>query len=103
MTLFASNIRIGLGPTEIVLRASLTNLVLLNCWAFLPINPGMVATEGLQAGGFLGSDFQKMFESHSALGRIGQPDDIAPAVVFLASPDADWITGETLLISGGYR
>jgi 3-oxoacyl-[acyl-carrier protein] reductase len=66
------------------------------------INPGMVATEGLQAGGFLGSDFQKMFESHSALGRIGQPDDIAPAVVFLASPDADWITGETLLISGGY-
>jgi 3-oxoacyl-[acyl-carrier protein] reductase len=66
------------------------------------INPGMVATEGLQAGGFLGSDFQKMFESNSALGRIGQPDDIAPAVVFLASPDADWITGETLLISGGY-
>jgi hypothetical protein len=35
MTLFASNIRIGLGPTGIVLRASLTNLVLLNCWAFL--------------------------------------------------------------------
>ena len=67
------------------------------------INPGMVATEGLQAGGFLGSDFQKMFESHSALGRIGQPDDIAPAVVFLASADADWITGETLLISSGYR
>ena len=66
------------------------------------INPGMVATEGVQAAGFLGSDFQKMFESHSALGRIGQPDDIAPAVVFLASPDADWITGETLLISGGY-
>ena len=66
------------------------------------INPGMVATEGVEAAGFLGSDFQKMFESHSALGRIGQPDDIAPAVVFLASPDADWITGETLLISGGY-
>ena len=35
MTLFVSNIRIGLGPTGIVLRASLTNLVLLNCWAFL--------------------------------------------------------------------
>jgi len=35
MTLFASNIRIGLVPTGIVLPASLTNLVLLNCWAFL--------------------------------------------------------------------
>jgi 3-oxoacyl-[acyl-carrier protein] reductase len=67
------------------------------------INPGMVETEGLHTGGFVGSDFQKLFEAQSALGRIGQPDDIAPAVVFLASPDASWITGETLVISGGYR
>jgi 3-oxoacyl-[acyl-carrier protein] reductase len=67
------------------------------------INPGMVETEGVREGGFLGSDFQKMFEAQSALGRIGQPGDIAPAVVFLASPDAGWITGETLIISGGYR
>lgn len=67
------------------------------------INPGMVETEGVRAGGFLESDFKKLFESKSALGRIGQPDDIAPAVVFLASPDARWITGETLMISGGYR
>jgi len=67
------------------------------------INPGMVETEGVREGGFLGSDFQKMFEAQSALGRIGQPDDIAPAVVFLASQDAGWITGETLIISGGYR
>lgn len=67
------------------------------------INPGMVETEGTVTGGFIGSKFQKMFEAQSALGRIGQPDDIAPAVVFLASPDAGWITGETLVISGGYR
>ncbi len=67
------------------------------------INPGMVETEGVREGGFLGSDFQKMFEAQSALGRIGQPDDIAPAVVFLASQDAGWITGETMIISGGYR
>jgi 3-oxoacyl-[acyl-carrier protein] reductase len=66
------------------------------------INPGMVETEGLHAAGFVGSDFQKMFESQSPLGRIGQPDDVAPAAVFLASSDARWITGETLLISGGY-
>jgi 3-oxoacyl-[acyl-carrier protein] reductase len=62
----------------------------------------MVETEGLHAGGFVGSQFQKMFESQSPLGRIGQPDDVAPAVVFLASPDARWITGETLVVSGGY-
>src|SRR6266536_5038206 len=67
------------------------------------INPGMVETEGLHAGGFVGSDFQKLFEAQSALGRIGQPDDVAPAVVFLASPNASWITGETLVVSGGYR
>jgi 3-oxoacyl-[acyl-carrier protein] reductase len=67
------------------------------------INPGMVETEGVRTGGFLESDFKKMFEAHSALGRIGQPDDIAPAVGFLASADSSWITGETLLVSGGYR
>jgi 3-oxoacyl-[acyl-carrier protein] reductase len=63
----------------------------------------MVETEGLHKAGFVGSDFQKMFESQSPLGRIGQPDDVAPAVAFLASPDARWITGETLVVSGGYR
>ncbi len=67
------------------------------------INPGMVETEGVRAAGFIESDFQKLFESQSPLGRIGQPDDIAPAAVFLASSDAGWITGETLMISGGYR
>jgi 3-oxoacyl-[acyl-carrier protein] reductase len=66
------------------------------------INPGMVEIEGLHSGGFIGSEFQKLLESRSPLGRIGQPDDVAPAVVFLASPDARWITGETLLVSGGY-
>ncbi len=34
---------------------------------------------------------------------IGQPRDIAPAAVFLASDEAAWITGETLLIAGGLR
>jgi len=67
------------------------------------INPGMVETEGLKAAGMQESDFRKMVEAQTPLGRIGQPRDVAPAVVFLASPDADWITGETLFISGGYR
>lgn len=67
------------------------------------VRPGMVETEGAQAGGFLQGDFRKQIESQTPLGRIGQPQDIASAVVFLASSDSAWITGETLLISGGYR
>lgn len=67
------------------------------------INPGMVETEGVHAAGIAESDFRKQVESQTPLGRIGQPEDIAPAVVFLASPAASWITGETLYISGGLR
>jgi hypothetical protein len=51
--------------------------------------------------GLAESDFRKHLEAQTLLGRIGQPQDIAPAAVFLASPDAAWITGETLLIAGG--
>jgi 3-oxoacyl-[acyl-carrier protein] reductase len=65
------------------------------------INPGMVETEGIQATGVIGSDYQKQIESQTPLGRIGQPQDIAPAAVFFASSDSAWITGETLHIAGG--
>jgi len=65
------------------------------------LNPGVVDTEGVRAGGFVESDFRKELEARTPLGRIGQPDDIAPAAVFLASSDAAWITGETLLVAGG--
>jgi 3-oxoacyl-[acyl-carrier protein] reductase len=70
------------------------------------INPGVVETEGLEAAGahpIHRGDFRKQYEALTPLGRIGQPEDIAPAAVFLASDDSGWITGETLYISGGYR
>ena len=67
------------------------------------ISPGMIETEGAHAGGFVGSDFQKMVETQAPLGRIGQPDDIAPTAVYLASSDSKYMTGETLLVSGGLR
>jgi len=67
------------------------------------INPGMVETEGLHGSGIAASDFRKSTEAQTPLGRIGQPDDIAPAAVFFASADSSWITGETLTISGGLR
>jgi 3-oxoacyl-[acyl-carrier protein] reductase len=67
------------------------------------INPGMVETEGTHTTGMTGGDFRKQIESQTPLGRIGQPKDIAPAAVFLASSDSSWITGETLDIAGGFR
>lgn len=67
------------------------------------INPGMVETEGFHAAGIDKSDMRKQIEATTPLGRIGQPNDIAPAVLFLASNDSAWITGETLYISGGLR
>jgi 3-oxoacyl-[acyl-carrier protein] reductase len=67
------------------------------------INPGMVDTEGVRSAGIADSDMRRQTEAQTPLGRIGQPQDIAPAAVFLASADASWITGETLYISGGMR
>jgi len=51
----------------------------------------------------IGSDFQKSAEGQTPLGRIGQPEEIATVATFLASADAGWITGETLVTAGGYR
>jgi 3-oxoacyl-[acyl-carrier protein] reductase len=67
------------------------------------INPGVVETEGSHTAGIAGGDFQKQVQAQTPLGRTGQPEDIAPAAVFLASSDSAWITGETLMIAGGYR
>jgi 3-oxoacyl-[acyl-carrier protein] reductase len=65
------------------------------------VNPGMVETEGLHETGFIQNS--EYMASITPLGRIGQPEDIAPAVVFFASQDSSWITGETLFITGGLR
>jgi len=67
------------------------------------VRPGLVETEGTQASGFTSGDFHDQFVAGTSLGRSGQPQDIATAVTFLASSDSSWITGETLLVSGGHR
>lgn len=67
------------------------------------VNPGLIETEGTHANGVMGSDFQTWNEQQTPLGRIGQAADIASIVAFLASADAGWVTGETLLGSGGMR
>ena len=67
------------------------------------VNPGLIETEGTHTAGVMGSDFQAWNESQTPLGRIGQVQDIAPIVSFLASDDAGWVTGELILGSGGMR
>ncbi|HEV2681979.1 MAG TPA: glucose 1-dehydrogenase [Rhodanobacter sp.] len=67
------------------------------------INPGGVETEGTHTMGMIGSDMEKQMVAQTPLGRLGQPEDIATIAVFLASADAGWMTGETLLASGGMR
>ncbi|HKX06063.1 MAG TPA: glucose 1-dehydrogenase [Methylomirabilota bacterium] len=67
------------------------------------INPGMIETEGVHAAGLIGSDFQKMVETQAPVGRVGQPDDISPTAVYLASSDSKYMTGEALVVAGGMR
>jgi 3-oxoacyl-[acyl-carrier protein] reductase len=67
------------------------------------INPGVIETEGTHAAGVVGGDFEKQLVALTPLGRTGQPEDIAPVAVFLASDESRWITGDTLAVSGGLR
>lgn len=63
------------------------------------VNPGMIVTEGNAA--IRGGDLEAQLIAGTPLGRLGQPDDVALPVVFLASDAARWITGETIFVSGG--
>jgi 3-oxoacyl-[acyl-carrier protein] reductase len=45
---------------------------------------------------------KQLFISRTPLGRLGMPSDIADVVAFLASPDAHWVTGQVLLVNGGF-
>ena len=67
------------------------------------INPGMVETEGSVSAGFIGSDFEKGLAAQTPFGRVGRPEEIADIALFLASKESRWLTGETLIASGGMR
>lgn len=65
--------------------------------------PGFIETPMLSAAGLLqNKDARAMLEGLHALNRLGQPDEVAQAVVFLASERASFITGHPLLVDGGY-
>lgn len=69
----------------------------IRCNAVLP---GMTATEAVEKN--LTEDFRKLFLRHIPLGRMGLPEEIAAAVVYLASDDAAYTTGQILTVSGGF-
>lgn len=69
----------------------------IRCNAVLP---GMTATEAVEK--HLSEEFRKIFLRHIPLGRMGLPEEIAAAVVYLASDDAAYTTGQILTVSGGF-
>ena len=66
------------------------------------VAPGLVDTEGNRDSGFVGSAAGEAGAAATPLAaRFGKPEDIAPVIVFLASDDAAWLTGERISASGG--
>ena len=66
------------------------------------VAPGLIDTEGNRRIGFVGSPDGDAVAATTPLGaRFGRPEEVAPAVVFLASDDAAWLTGERISASGG--
>jgi len=61
------------------------------------VSPGAVQT------GWMTKKLEKMLTESYPLRRIGKPEDIADAIVFFASKQADWITGQVLQVGGGNR
>jgi NAD(P)-dependent dehydrogenase (short-subunit alcohol dehydrogenase family) len=62
------------------------------------IAPGVVRTHLAKA---LWENFEQVLADHLPLGRIGEPDDIADAAVFLAGDASRWMTGQTIVVDGG--
>jgi len=61
------------------------------------VSPGPIQT------GWITPDFEQQIAADTPLGRVGQPEDIADVIIFLASEQARWLTGQLLLVGGGDR
>ena len=64
------------------------------------VSPGAIRT-GL--GGGLNAEFEALLAAQTALGRIGEPDDVGRVIAHLLSDDAAWINAQTIEVAGGYN
>ena len=62
------------------------------------VMPGNIMTEGLDD---IGEDYLRRMEQSIPMGKLGDPEDVAYAMLFLASHEAKYITGQTLVVDGG--
>jgi NAD(P)-dependent dehydrogenase (short-subunit alcohol dehydrogenase family) len=67
------------------------------------VAPGFVRTDMTQSGrgAAVWQGTEERLAARAMMGRIGEPEDIANAVAFLASPESGWITAQTLTVDGG--
>ncbi|MEO5805511.1 SDR family NAD(P)-dependent oxidoreductase [Devosia sp.] len=65
------------------------------------IAPGYIETD-MSRGGIANPDWFPIWRNQTPMGRVGQPEEVASAALFLCSPAASYITGEILVVDGGY-
>ena len=82
-----------IGMTKSIAKEVASRGITANC-----IAPGWIETSMTEK---LSEEVKSKFLSHIPVGRIGSPDDIANAVIFLASDEAGYITGQTITVDGG--
>lgn len=63
------------------------------------VSPGAIRTE---LGGGLNDEFEAMLAAQTALGRVGEPEDVARVIAMLLSDEGGWINAQTLEVAGGY-
>jgi len=64
------------------------------------VSPGAIRTE---LGGGLNDEFEAMLAAQTALGRVGEPEDVARVIAMLLSEEGGWINAQTLEVAGGYN
>lgn len=87
-------------------KAALINLTKTSALAYQPyvnvncVCPGWIHTDMTEQNG---KELHKFFISKICKGRFGEPEEVAKAVRFLCSDDADFIDGETICVDGGFK
>ena len=65
------------------------------------VAPGYIETD-MSRGGIANPEWFPIWRDMTPMGRVGQPDEVASAILFLASPASSYVTGDVLVIDGGY-